>query len=255
MSEAVAISHPEKVLFPDDGITKGDLCAYYESIAPLMLPHITGRPVTMERFPAGIGKKGFIHKDVSKGFPAWLERVAVEKRDEKDPGTVHYALANDTRSVVWMANQNSVTPHVWCSRVPNLQQPDLCVFDLDPPGDEPKPLRAAALAVRDLLDELGLPSFVKTSGSKGFHIVIPLDGDGDVERLRGVLAIHPRRRRAAGQAAPGSADPGVHQGRPRGPHLRRHGTQRPRRHVRGRVRGQAQARRARLGALHLGRSR
>ena len=98
MSDAVAISHPEKVLFPDDGITKGDLCAYYESIAPLMLPHITGRPVTMERFPAGIGKKGFIHKDVSKGFPAWLERVAVEKRDEKDPGTVHYALANDTRS-------------------------------------------------------------------------------------------------------------------------------------------------------------
>jgi bifunctional non-homologous end joining protein LigD len=181
VSEAVAVSHPEKVLFPEDGITKADLCAYYEAIAPLMLPHITGRPVTMERFPAGIGKKGFIHKDVSKGFPDWLERVAVEKRDEKDPGTVHYALAKDTRSLVWMANQNSVTPHVWCSRVPNLQQPDLCVFDLDPPGDDPKPLRAAALAVRDLLDELGLPSFVKTSGSKGFHIVIPLDGDGDVE--------------------------------------------------------------------------
>jgi len=181
VSQAVAISHPEKVLFPDDGITKGDLCAYYEAIAPLMLPHITGRPVTMERFPAGIGKKGFIHKDVSKGFPDWLERVAVEKRDEKDPGTVHYVLASDTRALVWMANQNSITPHVWCARVPNLQRPDLCIFDLDPPGDDPKPLRAAALAVRDLLDELGLPSFVKTSGSKGFHIVIPLDGEGDFE--------------------------------------------------------------------------
>jgi bifunctional non-homologous end joining protein LigD len=181
VSEAVAVSHPEKVLFPDDGITKGDLCAYYEAIAPLMLPHITGRPVTMERFPAGIGKKGFIHKDVSKGFPDWLERVPVERRDEKDPGTVHYALANDTRALVWMANQNSVTPHVWCSRVPNLLQPDLCVFDLDPPGDDPTPLRAAALAVRDLLVELGLPSFVKTSGSKGFHIMIPVGGEGDFE--------------------------------------------------------------------------
>jgi bifunctional non-homologous end joining protein LigD len=182
VSEVVAISHPEKVLFPDDGITKGDLCAYYEAMAPLMLPHITGRPVTMERFPAGIAKKGFIHKDVAKGFPDWLERIPVERRDEKDPGTVHYALANDARALVWMANQNSVTPHVWCSRVPHVQQPDLCVFDLDPPGDDPTPLRAAALAVRDLLEELGLPSFVKTSGSKGFHIVIPLEGEADYER-------------------------------------------------------------------------
>jgi len=80
-----------------------------------------------------------------------------------------------------MANQNSITPHVWCSRVPRLERPDLCVFDLDPPGDDAKALRAAALAVRALLDELGLPSLVKTSGSKGFHIVIPLDGEGGYE--------------------------------------------------------------------------
>ena len=183
MSDEVAISHPEKVLFPDDGISKGDLCAYYRTIAPLMLPHITGRPVTMERFPAGIGKKGFIHKDVAKGFPDWLERVPVEKRDEKDPGTVHYALANDARALVWMANQNSITPHVWCARVPELEKPDLCIFDLDPPGDDPTPLRTAALAVRDVLDELGLPSFVKTSGSKGFHIVVPLAGRPSFEAV------------------------------------------------------------------------
>jgi bifunctional non-homologous end joining protein LigD len=179
VSDAVKITHPEKVLFPDDGITKGDVCAYYPAVAPLMVPHISGRPVTMERFPAGIGKKGFIHKDVVKGFPAWLERVPVERRDEKDPGTVHYALAGDARALVWMANQNSITPHVWCSRVPRLEQPDVCVFDLDPPGDDAKALRAGALAVRALLDELGLPSFVKTSGSKGFHIVVPLDGQDE----------------------------------------------------------------------------
>ena len=177
-----AISHPDKVLFPDSGITKGELCAYYEAIAPLMIPHISGRPVTMERYPAGIGKKGFIQKDVSKGFPARLERVGVDKRSAKDGGTVHYPLVNDARSLVWLANQNSITPHVWTARVPKLDQPDLCVFDLDPPGDdEPDVLRAAALSVRALLDELGLPSFVKTSGSKGFHIVVPLDGDTDFD--------------------------------------------------------------------------
>jgi bifunctional non-homologous end joining protein LigD len=171
------ITHPEKVLFPDPGITKGELAAYYEALAPLMLPHVAGRPITMERFPAGIGKPGFIQKDVSKGFPAWLERVEVERRDDKRGGVVHYPLAGDVRSLLWLANQNSITPHVWCSRTPALGQPDVCVFDLDPSRDEPDVLRRAALWVRDLLDELGLPSFVKTSGSKGFHILVPLPGD------------------------------------------------------------------------------
>jgi bifunctional non-homologous end joining protein LigD len=175
------ITHPEKVLFPDSGITKGELCSYYEAVAPLMLPHISGRPVTMERYPAGIDKKGFIQKDVSKGFPPWLERVEIERRNEKEGGVVHYALAGDARSLVWLANQNSITPHVWCSRLPRLHQPDVCVFDLDPPKEDPEALRAAALSVRDLLEELGLASFVKTSGSKGFHIVVPLDGEADFE--------------------------------------------------------------------------
>src|SRR5262245_23949181 len=87
------ITHPEKILFPDEGITKGELAAYYEAIAPVMLPHISGRPITMERYPAGIGRKGFWQKDVSKGFPAWLERVDVPKKD----GTVHHQLVGDTR--------------------------------------------------------------------------------------------------------------------------------------------------------------
>jgi bifunctional non-homologous end joining protein LigD len=175
------ITHPEKVLFPDSGITKGELCAYYETVAPLMIPHIRGRPITMERFPAGIGKKGFIQKDLSKGFPSWLERVEVEKRSGKAGGSVHYPLAGDARSLVWLANQNSITPHVWISRVPKLQRPDLCVFDLDPSAEAPESLRTAALAVRDLLDELGMPSYVKTSGSKGFHILTPLDGEAGDE--------------------------------------------------------------------------
>jgi bifunctional non-homologous end joining protein LigD len=173
------ISHPDKVLFPESGITKGDLCAYYERVAAVMVPHIARRPVTMERYPAGIAKKGFIQKDVSKGFPEWLERVEVERQDEKRGGVVHYPLANDARALLWMANQNSITPHVWTSRTPELLQPDLCIFDLDPSREDPTTLRQAALAVRALLDEFALPSFVKTSGSKGFHIVVPLAAGTD----------------------------------------------------------------------------
>jgi bifunctional non-homologous end joining protein LigD len=176
MGTGVDVTHPEKVLFPDDGITKGELCAYYEGIAPDMLPHVRGRPVTMERHPAGIDKKGFIQKDVSKGFPAWLERVEVGKREG---GVVHYPLANDARALVWLANQNSITPHVWTSRAPRLEHPDLCVLDLDPPDDHSTSLREAVLRVRDLLEELGLPPLVKTSGSKGFHVVVALDADAD----------------------------------------------------------------------------
>ncbi len=165
------ITHPDKVLFPDDGITKGELAAYYETIAPLLLPYLRGRPITMERYPSGIGAKGFFHKNVARGFPAWLERVEVPKKG----GTVHHPLVSDVRSLLWLANQNSITPHAWTSRVPDLRHPDLCVFDLDPAIEDAEALRAAALAVRDLLQELDLQSWVKTSGSKGFHIVVPLE--------------------------------------------------------------------------------
>jgi bifunctional non-homologous end joining protein LigD len=180
-AERPAITHPEKVLFPDDGITKGELAAYYEAVAPVIIPHIRMRPVTMERFPAGIGRKGFIQKDVSRGFPDWLERVEVPKKD----GVVHHPVVTDTRSLLWLANQNCITPHVWVSRAPDLYKPDICVFDLDPSEDDGDLLRAAAVGLRDLLEELGLPSWIKTSGSKGYHIAVPLDGKTDTGDVAG----------------------------------------------------------------------
>jgi bifunctional non-homologous end joining protein LigD len=142
------ITHPEKVLFPDDGITKGELASYYEMIAPVMVPHMRARPVTMERYHRGIAAPGFFQKDVSKGFPDWLQRVEVPKKD----GVVHHPLVTDARSLLWLANQNCITP------------------------DRPESLKAAALQLRDFLAALGLPSWVKTTGSKGFHIAVPLDG-------------------------------------------------------------------------------
>jgi len=159
-------------MFPDDGITKGDLAAYYEAVAPVMVPHVRGRPVTMERFHRGIAAPGFFQKNVTKGFPPWLERVAAPKKD----GVVHHPIVTNERGLAWLANQNCITPHVWTARAPNLTKPDLCVFDLDPAADEPARLRAAALGLRDFLEELGLRSWIKTSGSKGFHIAVPLDG-------------------------------------------------------------------------------
>ncbi|MEW5852086.1 MAG: non-homologous end-joining DNA ligase [Myxococcota bacterium] len=170
------ISHPEKVLFPDAGITKGELATYYEQIAPGLLPHLARRPLTMERYPSGIAKKGFWQKDAPKGTPAWVERAAVPHRS----GVVHYPLITDVRGVLWTANLNAITHHVWTTRAPDLFGPDICVFDLDPSENEkPEQLRSATLLLRDLLEELQLPSWVKTTGSKGFHVVVPLDGQTD----------------------------------------------------------------------------
>jgi len=179
---SVTITHPEKLLFPDDGITKGEVAAYYEAIAPIMIPHMRGRPVTMERYPAGIAKKGFWQKSVVKGFPEWLPRVDVPKKD----GTVHHPLVDDARSLLWTANQNTITHHVWTSRVPDLYRPDVLVFDLDPSTDDAEVLRQVALAVRYFLGELGLESLVKTTGSKGFHIVVPIGNTKDTKDRKGL---------------------------------------------------------------------
>ena len=173
------ITHPEKVLFPTDGITKGDLAAYYEAVAPVMVPLLRGRPVTMERYPSGIEAKGFMQKNVARGYPNWLQRVEVPKKD----GVVHYPLVQESRDLLWLVNQNCITPHVWTSRVPRLDFPDICVFDLDPSEEDADALRAATLAVRDLLAEVGLSSQVKTSGSKGFHVAVPLDGKSRFEHV------------------------------------------------------------------------
>lgn len=170
----VQISHPDKLMFPADGITKGELADYYRRVAPAMLYHMKGRPVTMERFHRGIGEKGFFQKNVAKP-PSFIETVAVPKKD----GVVNYPIVSDEQGILWLANQNCVTPHVWTSRHPRLMYPDLCLFDLDPLDDDFDRLRAATLLVRDVLAELGCPAWLKTSGSRGFHVAVPLDGQSD----------------------------------------------------------------------------
>ena len=183
--EQAVITIPEKVLFPDDGITKGELAAYYEAVAPVMLPHIAARPVTMERFPAGIGAKGFIQKDVSKGFPdvAGARRGAEEGRHRPLPAGQRHA----DRCSGWRTRTASRRTS-GRRALPELDSPTSASSISIRREDDPDVLRAAALAVRDLLDELGLPSWVKTSGSKGFHIVVPLDGKAHFDEVAAFAA-------------------------------------------------------------------
>jgi bifunctional non-homologous end joining protein LigD len=177
VSDRVKVTHPDKVLFPDDGITKADLADYYRSVAPVMLPLVSGRPVTMQRFPNGIGKGGFLQKQIGEYFPEWIERVTAPNRRTRNATTrdeVTYVVCRTSDDLVYLANQACVTPHVWLSRAPDIHHPDQLVFDLDPASTDPRVLRLAAAALRGLLEELGLPSFLKSSGSRGLHVVVPL---------------------------------------------------------------------------------
>jgi bifunctional non-homologous end joining protein LigD len=166
----IKISRPEKVLFPGEGITKGELIEYYARIAPRMLPHLRNRPLTLERYPDGIGTKRFFQKEVSSYFPDWIRRVTVPKVG----GTVTHVVCNDAATLVYLANQACVTPHIFLSRVDKLDYPDQMVFDLDPQGEDFEVVRSTAQAFKQLLDELALPAYLKTTGSRGLHVVVPL---------------------------------------------------------------------------------
>ncbi|HEV3494753.1 MAG TPA: non-homologous end-joining DNA ligase [Actinomycetes bacterium] len=187
MSDRVEITHPEKVLFPADGITKADLVAYYRTVAPRMLPLISGRPVTLQRFPDGIGRAGFLQKQVGRHFPDWIERVTAPNRRTRQ-GTVReevtYAVCRTADDLAYLANQGCITPHVWLSRAPDIHHPDQMVFDLDPASDDLGVLRLAAASLRDLLTELGLAAFLKSSGSRGLHVVVPLVPAADTDTVK-----------------------------------------------------------------------
>jgi bifunctional non-homologous end joining protein LigD len=187
LSDRVQITHPDKVLFPDDGITKADLVDYYQTVAAVMLPLVSGRPVTMQRFPNGIGRGGFLQKQVAAYFPDWIERVTAPNRRTRNATTrdeVTYMVCRTPDDLAYLANQGCITPHVWLSRTPDIYHPDQMVFDLDPASTDPRALRLAAAALHRLLDELGLPSFLKSSGSRGLHVVVPLVPTAETDAVK-----------------------------------------------------------------------
>lgn len=179
-TRAVDVSNRDKVLFPDDGITKGELVDYYGAVADVMVPHVRDRPVTIHRFPDGIDKGGFLQKNVSRHFPDWIKTVTVEKSG----GATTYALCNDAATLRYLANQAAITFHVWPSRADKLDYPDRLIFDLDPSVDEFKIVRETALTLRGILEELGLVPFLMTTGSRGLHVVTPLDRSETFHEVR-----------------------------------------------------------------------
>jgi bifunctional non-homologous end joining protein LigD len=191
------MTHPDKVLFPDDGITKRELADYYARIAPRMLPYMRGRPVAMERYPDGIAAGGFYHKDAPAHFPAWIPRVRVPKDNGE---MVAHPVCETAAALVYLASQACITPHTWLSRRDKLHFPDQMVFDLDPSGQDYSALCETAYLIQGLLVKLGLAPYVKTTGSRGLHIVVPLDRKADFEAVRDFA------RDLAGVAA--SLDPG-----------------------------------------------
>ncbi|MGH7563362.1 MAG: non-homologous end-joining DNA ligase [Gemmatimonadota bacterium] len=178
---AVEVSSPDKILFPEEKITKAELADYYARIADTMLPHLAGRPISMQRFPDGIEGEAFFQKDVPDYFPAWIRTAKVKKED----GSLDMVIAEEAATLVYLANQACITAHVCLSRIDRPKRPDRLIFDFDPSGDDFGPVRDAARRMRDLLEETGLIPFVMTTGSRGLHVTVPLDRSADFDEARG----------------------------------------------------------------------
>jgi bifunctional non-homologous end joining protein LigD len=179
----IELSNLDKVYFPEAELSKGDLIGYYEQVAEVMIPHMRRYGVSMQRFPDGLSSDGFYNKDAPDYFPDWIKTVNFPKREG---GSFDAPIVDDKAVLVYLANQGVITFHLYLSREDDLEHPDKMVFDLDPPeGTEDfGQVRKAALDMRDVLMELDLKSWVQTTGSKGFHVLVPLDQQADFDEVR-----------------------------------------------------------------------
>ena len=170
------VSSPDKVLFPEEGITKRDLAEHFERVAPLMLPYIKGRPLALESFPGGIARKGFYLKAVQDHYPDFVHRAKVPKRG----GEITHALADNADTLIFLAGQNVVALHQWLSRADEPRKPDRLIIDLDPSeGSRFADVRAAARDAGERLRDAGLVTYAMVTGSRGLHVICPLRRDHD----------------------------------------------------------------------------
>lgn len=176
----IEVSNRAKVIFPDDGITKGDLIDYYERIADTILPYLRDRLLTMVRYPSGIKEEGFFQKDVEGRVPEWVDRAQVEKEN----GRITHVICNNRATLVYLANLACISTHVTLSRIDRLHNPDQMIFDLDPPDGNFAAVRKASKRLRAFLNGLGLDAFLKTTGSSGLHVMVPLDRSADFAAVR-----------------------------------------------------------------------
>jgi bifunctional non-homologous end joining protein LigD len=173
----VRVTHADRVLFPGDGVTKGDLVAYYVDVGPAIVPHVRDRPFTLKRYPHGIHGQAYFHKQAPKGKPSWIPtRQFRTLPREGGPRLVAFTLVNEPAALAWMVQMNCIDMNAWYSRVDKPERPDYVVFDLDPPESRngfAQAIRVAHL-VRDALERLELRSYVKTSGADGIHVLVPI---------------------------------------------------------------------------------
>jgi bifunctional non-homologous end joining protein LigD len=171
----VKLSSADRVLFPDDGVTKGDLFEYYKAIAPALVPHLRDRPFTMKRYREGATGQGFFQKQAPKGMPSWIKTRRF-RTFQRDGGTrlVDFPLVDSTEALLWMVQMHCIDMNAWYSRVDKPDRPDFVVFDLDPPDDGFADAIRVAHLVREALEELGLRSYAKTSGADGIHVLAPI---------------------------------------------------------------------------------
>jgi bifunctional non-homologous end joining protein LigD len=163
------------VLFPEPGITKGDLFEYYGAVAPAILPHLRDRPFTMKRMPMGVGTESYFQKQAPKGMPSWIPtRQFRTVRRSGESRMVDFPLVGTREALLWMVQMNCIDMNAWYSRVDKPDRPDYVVFDLDPPDGEFAMCIRAVRLLHELLDSLGLRSYVKTSGSDGIHVLVPI---------------------------------------------------------------------------------
>jgi bifunctional non-homologous end joining protein LigD len=168
---AIEVTHPDKVLFDDAAVTKLDLARYYERVAPAMLRHVKDRPLALESYPRGVGRRGYYMKSVPEHFPGWIATTEVAKRG----GSLTQVVAADGATLVYLAAQNVVTPHIWLSRIDEPRKPDRLIIDFDPsPGVGFAAVRAAARDAGERLRDAGLATFAMVTGSRGVHVVSPL---------------------------------------------------------------------------------
>lgn len=167
----ISLSNEDRIYFPKSKLTKGDLIEYYAKIADTMLPYMKNRPLTMHRFPEGIKGEDFYQKDAPDYFPKWIKREPIKKESGEK---VHYVVCNNAATLVYIANQGCITPHLFLSKIDKLNYPDRLIFDLDPTDNDFKKVQHAAKLVKNLLQELGFEPFVMTTGSRGLHVWVSL---------------------------------------------------------------------------------
>ena len=189
---SLAVTNLDKVLWPRDGYTKGDLIAYYRAVSKWLLPHVAGRPLTLERYPNGVDGEGWWEKHIPRGLPAWVKTVSTAPSTKS--AEIEFIVCEDEATLAYVANLASVVLHVWYSRTPTLDVPDFILIDLDPfDGCTLATLARVAVAARDELAAVGVTPLVKTTGGSGLHVVIPLEAKYDWEQAKGFAELVARR--------------------------------------------------------------